>query len=189
MSMYNFHSLLSENLSGWKMAGQGGFRGCGEGVIESHGGPGLLWYAQEIYENFVLTVEWRTMRGDANSGVLIRCPPLASDPQPAIERGYEIQIDDYGVDPENDKTFSPMHITGAIYKLAPARIVTSRGAALWNQFDITARGGRIDVVLNGEAVCALTSAAREPRGHIALQAHHDGSNVQFRNLQVRRLED
>jgi hypothetical protein len=187
--MYSFHSLLSDGLKGWKMAGEGGFRVQGEGAIESYGGPGLLWYAQEIYENFVLKVEWRAMRGDANSGVFIRCPPLANDLQPAIERGYEIQIDDYGVDPEHDKLYSPLHITGAIYKLVPARVVASRGAALWNEFEITARGGTIDVVLNGERVSHLTNASREPRGHIALQAHHEGSNVQFKHLQVRRLED
>jgi Domain of Unknown Function (DUF1080) len=189
MSMYNFHSLLSEDLAGWKMAGQGGFRPVGSGAIESHGGPGLLWYTEQLYENFVLRVEWRTMRGDANSGVFIRCPPLTSDPNLAIDRGYEVQIDDYGLDAENEKTSSPLHITGAIYKLAPARFVTSRGAALWNEFEITARGGTIDVILNGVAVSSLTNASREPRGHIALQAHHEGSNVQFRNLQVRRLED
>lgn len=189
MTLYHFHSVLSDDLSGWKMAGRGVFRPLGGGTVESHGGPGLLWYAAEIFENFVLTVEWRTMRGDANSGVFFRCPPLADDPQPAIDRGYEIQIDDYGVDPEHDKTFSPLHITGAIYKLAPARIVTSRGAALWNEFEITARGGTIEVVLNGEAVSRMTDASREPRGHIGLQAHHDGSNVQFRDMRIRRWED
>src|SRR5690606_10008554 len=93
MTLYNFHSLLSEDLSGWKMAGRGGFRPVSNGAIESHGGPGLLWYEAQMYENFILKVEWRTMRGDDNSGVFIRCPPLADDPQPAIERGYEIQID------------------------------------------------------------------------------------------------
>lgn len=186
--MSNFHSLLSEDLAGWKMAGQGGFRPLGGGVVESHGGPGLLWYTEQVYENFALRVEWRTMRGDANSGVFIRCPPLTNDPHPAIDRGYEIQIDDYGLDPENEKAFSRLHITGAIYKLAPVRFVTSRGAALWNEFEITARGPTIDVVLNGVAVSSLKDGAREVRGHVALQAHHEGSNVQFRNLQVQRLE-
>jgi hypothetical protein len=189
MAMYQFHSLLSPDLAGWQMAGQGGFRWLGEGAVESFGGPGLWWYAQEIYENFVLEVEWRTMRGDANSGVFIRCPPLANDPRPAIERGYEIQIDDWGADPQRDRLFSPLHITGAIYGLAPPRIVASRGAALWNVFEITATGGTIEVVLNGERITALTNVSREPRGHIALQAHHDGSHVQFRNLRVRREPD
>lgn len=188
MTLYNFHALLSDGFAGWKMAGRGGFRPVDD-AIESHGGPGLLWYAAQIYENFVLRIEWRAMPGDANSGVFIRCPPLADEPQPAIDRGYEIQIDDCGVDPEHGKTFSPLHITGAIYKLAPARIVASRGVALWNEMEITARGGTIEVVLNDEIVSRTTSASREPRGHIALQAHHDGSCVQFRDLQVRRFED
>jgi Domain of Unknown Function (DUF1080) len=189
MTLYNFHSLLSDDLSGWKLCGRGGFRRVGDGAIESHGGPGLLWYEREIFENFILNIEWRTMRGDANSGVFIRCPRLNDDLQPAIDRGYEIQIDDKGVDPKHGKRFSLLHITGAIYQLAPARIVASRGTAQWNEFEITARGGTIEVALNGDAVSRLTDAAREPRGHIALQAHHEGSNVQFRNLQVRRLEE
>lgn len=187
--MYSFHPLLGADLAGWRMAGDGGFRTAADGAIESFGGPGLLWYAQEIYENFILKVEWRTMRGDDNSGVFIRCPPLENDSKPAIERGYEIQIDDQGYDPENDSYKSPLHITGAIYQLAPATVVTSRGAALWNEFEIAARGGTIAVVLNGEEVSRLTDASRQPRGHIALQAHHEGSHVHFRNLQVRRLED
>jgi Domain of Unknown Function (DUF1080) len=187
--MYSYHSLLTPELAGWQMAGEGGFQSMADGAIESYGGPGLLWYAAEIYENFILRIEWRMTRGDDNSGVFIRCPPLAKDPQPAIERGYEIQIDDRGYDPENDAYRSPLHITGAIYKLAPAKIVTSRGVALWNEFEVTARGGTIAVVLNSEEVSRLTDASREPRGHIALQAHHEGSRVQFRNLQVRRFED
>jgi 3-keto-disaccharide hydrolase len=189
MTLYHFHSLLTEKLAGWQMAGRGGFRAVAEGVIESYGGPGLLWYEREIFENFILRIEWRTLSRDANSGVFIRFPPLAHDPQPAIDRGYEIQIDAQGIDPEHGKTMSPLHMTGAIYKLAPARIVTSRGTADWNEFEVTARGGIIDVLLNGEVVSRLPNASREPRGHIGLQAHHDGSHVQFRNLQVRRFED
>lgn len=164
MALYSFHPLFSRDLSGWKMAGAGGFRVVAPKTIESHGGPGLLWYADQIYENFILKVEWRLGRGDDNSGVFIRCPALADDPRPAIERGYEIQIDDCGYDPERDRCYSPLHITGAIYKLAPAKIVTSRGAALWNDFEITARGGTIQVLLNGEEVSRLTEATRERAG-------------------------
>jgi hypothetical protein len=181
--------LLTPDLAGWRMAGAGGFRAVEDGAIESFGGSGLLWYAAEIYEDFSLKVEWRLMRGDDNSGVFVRCPPLDDDIKPAIERGYEIQIDDQGHDPESGRLQSSLHLTGAIYKLAPARIVTSRGVALWNEFEITARGPTLVVTLNGEEVSRLADASREPRGHIALQAHHEGSRVQFRDLQVRRLEN
>ncbi|HEX2492228.1 MAG TPA: DUF1080 domain-containing protein [Steroidobacter sp.] len=189
MPLYQYHSLLSPELTGWRMAGAGGFRLAPDGAVESYGGPGLLWYEVQIYENFILRVEWRLMRGDDNSGVFLRCPPLQEDLAPAFARAYEIQIDDRGYDPEKDVCRSALHITGAIYRLAPAKIVASRGVALWNEFEITARGGLIDVRLNGEEVSSLTNADREPRGHIALQAHHEGSHVQFRNLQIRRLED
>lgn len=189
MSMFTFHSILPPDMAGWRMAGAGGFRAIERGVIESYGGPGLLWYTEQTYENFVLNLEWRTTHGNDNSGVFIRCPPLDDDIRPAIERGYEIQIDDRGYDAATDTCKSPLHITGAIYKLAPAKIVTSRGAAIWNEFEITAQGGTIEVVLNGELVSQLRNASREPRGHIALQAHHEGSRVQFRNVRIRRLVD
>jgi len=181
--------LLTQTLSGWKRAGTGTFQWLTEGALEVDGGPGLLWYAAQRYDNFVLQIEWRTMRGDANSGVFIRVPTLADDPQIAIDRGYEIQIDDYGVDHEQRKLFSPLHTTGAIYGLAPVRFVMSRGAALWNRFEITARGGDIDVSLNGTLVTQLRGGTREASGHVALQAHHSGSPVQFRHLQIHRLVD
>jgi Domain of Unknown Function (DUF1080) len=185
---YSEDAALGPRWSGWRMAGAGGFRPVAGEAIESYGGPGLLWFAKETYENFVLRVEWRVTRGDDNSGVFIRCPPLANDPTPAIERGYEVQIDDWGYAPKAGQFFSPLHLTGAIYRLAPARILTSRGAALWNTFEISARSDAIEVVLNGEPVSKLARPSREPRGHVALQAHHEGSHVQFRNLTVRAEE-
>ena len=182
-----FEPLLREGLAGWTRAGTGSFEWLADGTLEIDGGPGLLWYAEHSYGDFVLQVQWRTMRGDANSGVFIRVPPLANDPQPAIDRGYEIQIDDYGVDHSNQKLYSPLHLTGAIYELAPVRFGMSRGAALWNTFEITARGASIDVVLNGTLVSHLHNAMREARGHIALQAHHAGAPVQFRDVSIRPL--
>lgn len=180
-------TLLTRVASGWRIAGKGGARWLDDDVLETEGGPGLLWYADEAFDDFILRVEWRTTRPDDNSGVFIRCPPLTNDISPAIERGYEVQIDDQGLDPETGRRWSRMHVTGAIYKLAPARCVTSRGVALWNEFEIRAEARTITVVLNGELVSTLESASREPRGHIALQNHHQGSAVQFRNLRVLQL--
>ena len=111
---------LFSNLDGWRMAGPGGFRRFSDGTIESYGGPGLLWYADEAFEDFLLLLEWRIARIEDNSGVFIRAPPLSDSPQPAIERGYEVQIDDRGVDPVTNLLGSPFHMTGAIYQLAPA---------------------------------------------------------------------
>jgi hypothetical protein len=170
--------------SGWKMAGAGGFRRVCDDIVESNGGPGLFWYAAERFEDFFLSVEWRITSLEDNSGVFLRIPPLFDDPQPAIDRGYEVQIDERGLNPAAQVLGSPLHLTGAIYGLAPARLRCSRPPGAWNNFQITARGPFIAVRLNGRHVCSLENAAREPRGHIGLQNHHAGSAVQFRDLRV-----
>lgn len=186
--MPGFRSLLTPGLAGWRMAGPGGFRWAAEGVLESHGGTGLFWYADEVFEDFILRAEWRITRIEDNSGIFLRCPPLDDDPQPAIERGYEIQIDDRGFDPETETLDSPRHLTGAVYTLAPATCLASRPVGSWNEFEITALGPSITVRLNEREVCRLENAGREPRGHVGLQNHHDGSAVQFRKLRIKRLE-
>jgi Domain of Unknown Function (DUF1080) len=184
----SYKVLLTPTMAGWRMAGPGGFRWTAAGdALESFGGSGLLWYADEVVEDFVLRVEWRVTRPEDNSGVFLRCPPLADDPRPAIERGYEVQIDDRGLDPETGRLGSPLHLTGAIYRLAPATGPASRPLGEWNAFEITARGAGIAVRLNGAEVSRLEGAARDPRGHIGLQNHHEGSAVQFRGLGVMRL--
>jgi hypothetical protein len=188
MSMMPSESLLTPGMEGWRMAGPGGFRRTGEGdAIESFGGTGLLWHAASVFEDFWLRAEWRITRIEDNSGIFLRCPPLGDDPQPAIERGYEVQIDDRGLDPETGRLGNALHLTGAIYRLAPARLLASRPAGEWNAFEVTARGPLILVRLNGAEVSRLENGSRERRGHIALQNHHEGSAVQFRNLAITPL--
>jgi hypothetical protein len=186
--MARYESLLTPAMAGWRMAGPGGFRRTGAGdAIESFGGSGLFWYAEARFADFILHVEWRITRAEDNSGVFLRCPPLADDLQPAIERGYEIQIDDRGLDPATGRLDSALHLTGAIYRLAPAVGRASRPVGEWNAFEITARGPVIAVRLNGTDISRLEDASREPRGHIGLQNHHEGSAVQFRRLDIMRL--
>jgi hypothetical protein len=178
---------LLSNPDGWRMAGSGGFHRFPGGTVESYGGPGLLWYAEAAFEDFILSVEWRTKRPEDNSGVFLRAPALNDNLKPAIDRGYEVQIDDRGFDPAANALGSPLHLTGAIYGLAPAVRRRSRPVGEWNYFEITARGTTIAVQLNGEEVSLLENPSREPRGHIGLQNHHEGSAVQFRKLRVLPL--
>jgi hypothetical protein len=180
--------LLTPTMAGWRMAGPGGFRWSGAGnALESFGGSGLFWYVDEVFDDFVLRVEWRLTRPEDNSGVFLRCPPLEDDPQPATERGYEVQIDDRGLDPDTGHFGSALHLTGAIYRLAPATSRVSRPVGEWNAFEVTAHGPEIVVRLNGTEISRLERASREPCGHIGLQNHHEGSAVQFRGLEIMRL--
>ncbi len=188
--MTGFRPLLTPNLAGWRMAGAGGFAWVeeeGGPALESHGGHGLLWHADTVFADVALQVDWRCLDPTDNSGVFLRILPLADDPQPAIADGYEVQIDDRGVAPDGS-TGSPLHLTGAVYTLAPATVPAFRPTGEWNRFLVTARGGDIAVILNGLAVARLVGGTRRREGHIALQAHHDGSRVRFRNLLVRPLD-
>lgn len=189
-----FRRLGSGGLSGWQMAGLGGFMELGANIIESVGGIGLLWYTREQFADFVLRVDWRASAPDDNSGVFIRFPALgnadpSNDWKLAVDQGYEIQIDDTGRNPDATPNTlgDPLHITGAIYKLAPASSVASRPVGQWNSYEITAKGTTIMVVLNGQKVSTLINANRSPKGYIGLQNHHPGSRVQFRNLRIQTL--
>jgi len=46
---------------------------------------GLFWHAAEVFEDFILLVEWRISVPEDNSGVFVRAPALTDTPQPAIE--------------------------------------------------------------------------------------------------------
>jgi hypothetical protein len=182
--------LFDGTLSGWQMAGAGRFNLIGGGVLESEGGPGVLWYARSAFADFVLYVDWRLSSPEDNSGVYLRFPPLGGgdpehDRQLADRQGYEVQIDERGHDPQTQSYDSPLHLTGAIYRLAPALKRASRPIGDWNTFVIEAQGRHLSVALNGEPVSRLTADDSRPlRGHIGLQAHHPGARVQFRGIRI-----
>jgi hypothetical protein len=72
-----------------------------------------------------------------------------------------------------------------------------RDVGQWNRFEITMRGDRLDVVLNGEDVISNAQLPGvDARGPIALQHHGEKkggawtappSLVQFRNISVKEL--
>jgi len=185
-------SLLNPTLNGWQMAGSGRFNVIGNNTVESEGGIGLLWYTKEEFSDFLLTVQWRSINLFDNSGVFLRFPILgnqnpAEDWKLAVDRGYEVQIDDRGFDPNTNTTGSPMHTTGAVYQLAPATKLASKALGEWNTFEIEATGPDIKVRLNGQLVSHLANNQGRPlKGHIGLQSHHPGSRVQFRNVSVKK---
>ncbi|HEV8332703.1 MAG TPA: family 16 glycoside hydrolase [Steroidobacteraceae bacterium] len=180
----DFTSLFDGTMNGWKMAGPGQFIVVGKTILESDGGPGLLWFAQREFENFELRLDWRVNSPLDNSGVYLRIPALGGDFHPADTEGYEVQIDERGID-ENGNPGSPLHRTGAVYKLAPSTAAASNRVGAWNHYVIKAAGNKISVVLNDMPVAELQNASRRSRGFIALQNHHLGSKVQFRNIRVR----
>jgi hypothetical protein len=185
----NFETLSFDTPGAWAMAGEGRFVPVSPGVLESEGGSGLLWYTRAEFSDFRLQVDWLAHSVEDNSGVFFRFPTAElARPRPDWKAGFEVQIDDRGVDPEHDKQGSPLHLTGALYLLAPALRLASRPLGEWNTFDLLARGPELRVSLNGVEVCACTAPAHKPRsGRIGLQTHHEGSRVRFRTPRLQRL--
>ena len=158
-----------KSLNGWNIVGDANWEVV-DGVIQANKGTGFL-VTPAPYTNFQITLDfWVT--DDANSGVFIRC----EDPKNiGAANAYEVNI--------FDKRPDQSYRTGGIVDVAkPASVVMTGGK--WNSFDITARGTKLTVLLNGMKMVDVDDA-KHPRGPIALQ--YGAGTVKFRNVRVRTL--
>ena len=163
-------SLFDGNsLKGWNIVGDANWT-ASEGVIHADRGAGFL-VTPVAYGDFQMTLEFWVSE-DANSGVFIRC----SDPKTIADtNAYEINI----FDRRPDQSYR----TGGIVNVAkPASVVMTGGK--WNTFDITARGTRLTVILNGARLVDVDDASYA-RGPVALQ--YGAGTVRFRNVRIRTL--
>lgn len=169
---------------GWNHYGPGYFELDPEtGVLKSHGGMGLFWYAAKQYGDFVLDLEFRTTDAETNSGIFLRVPsvPLSDD---YIYHSFEVQINDAA---------DGIHATGAVYDAEAPVESASNPPGEWNRYRITFVGDHITVELNGKRVIDWDAEPRgkvedfAPRGYIGLQNHDDRSAVYFRNIYVKEL--
>ena len=110
---------------------------------------------------------------DANSGIFFRCqdPAKITD-----ENCYEANIFDQRPD--------PTYATGAIVKVAKLNAPMIKAGGQWNTFEISARGTRLVVLLNGVKTVDMDDA-KLASGPIALQWGR--GTIKFRKLEVRSL--
>ncbi len=212
-----------KDLAGWKVpAGDNGHWRVVDGVIDYDAlseapGDKNLWTVGE-YADFVLHVEWRFketpyvnpnvpiirwdgthkknaegkeitlsvpdsdsgiyLRGSSKSQVNIWCWPIGSG-----------EVYGYRMDAS-----MPPSVRAAVTPKANA----DKDIGQWNAFDITMKGDRLSVVLNGKSVIENAQLPGvPPKGPIALQHHgqkKDGvwtgppSLVQFRNIAIREVK-
>jgi len=158
-----------KTLKGWNMIGDANWE-VADGVIQASKGNGFL-VTPDAYTDFQIQVEfWVTP--DANSGVFIRC----EDPKNiGSMNAYEVNI----YDTRPDQSYR----TGAIVDVAKPAVSIDTGGK-WNSFDITARGPKLTVTLNGTKTVDVEHKGHT-RGPIALQ--YGAGTVKFRNVRVRAL--
>jgi len=165
-----FTSLFDgATLKGWSRVGDANWAVV-DGAIQATSGMGFL-VSDASYGDFQLTVEvW--VDDAANSGVFFRLSDLKTI---LSTNSYEVNIWDRRPD--------PIYRTGAIVNVAsPSSVINAGGK--WNTFDITARGPRLTVVLNGTTVVD-TEHKGWARGPLALQ--RNAGIVKFRSVRIRTL--
>jgi len=219
-----FTSLFNgTDFTGWKVpAGDNGHWKVVDGVIdydaesEAPGDDKSLW-SERAFGDFALKVEWRIKSTPyINPGVPIILPSgLHKKDADGKEIRTSVPDSDSGIYLRGDSK-AQVNIwgwpigSGEVYgyrmdaKMPPAvragvtpKRNADRDIGAWNAFEITMRGDRLTVILNGEEVISAAQLPGiAPRGPIALQ-HHGAkkggvwvsppSLVQFRNISIKEM--
>jgi len=137
-----------------------------DGTLSPCGDPAGYLTSVESYQNFVLTVDFRTGE-DTNSGVFIRAPEGAG--------GYEVQI--WRSQPAGYNTGSIVATakTDREFKFLPDQ---------WNHYEITADGDHLVVILNGVKTLDVHDQ-QFSSGRIRLQ--YQKFPIEFKNIKLRTL--
>jgi hypothetical protein len=218
-----FVSLFNgRDLTGWKVpAGDNGHWRVADGVIDydaesEAAGDKSLWSGR-AYGDFVLRVDWRikgtpyvnpsvpiirydgTHKKDVN-GREIRIAVPDSDSGIFLRGSSKAQVNIWGWPIGSGEVYgyrTDQSMPAAVRAGVTPTRNADRDIGAWNTFEITMRGDRLTVVLNGEEV--ITNAQLPgvaPSGPIALQHHGEKkqgawaappSLVQFRNISIREL--
>ena len=161
-----------------------------------------IW-SSKIYEDFVLTLEFKTADG-TNSGVILYC----NDIHDWIPNSIEVQIaDDHSEQWGKGSKYSQC---GAVFgHVAPLKSTVKKPGE-WNTMKITAIDRNVRVEVNGELISTMdmrkwTSAKINPDGseipswlskpaallpnygHIGFQGKHAGAPIFFRNIMIEEL--
>jgi hypothetical protein len=161
------------SLAGWNRIGDANWHIYRGAVVanERKSKAGSFLVTRGSYGDFQLRVEFWASH-DSNSGIYMRC----ADPKKITDKScYEANIFDQRPD--------PLYGTGAIVHLAAVHPMPKAGGR-WNVYEITARGNRISVWLNGEPTVDLVHGQLK-NGPIALQ--YAGGEIRFRKVLIRPL--
>ncbi|HXY38627.1 MAG TPA: family 16 glycoside hydrolase [Vicinamibacteria bacterium] len=181
------------DLAGWTGNLDGYTAEGGAIVVHPERAGGNLYTAKE-YTNFVLRFDFK-LTPAANNGIGVRAP-LEGD---AAYVGMELQVLEDGSPVYWG--LQPYQYHGSIYGVVPARRGVLRPTGEWNSEEVTVRGRRVSVVVNGATVvdadidAASAGGTMDHRehpglqrtsGHLGFLGH--GSIVAFRNLRVKELK-
>lgn len=165
-----------------------------DGILKLAGKGGGDIYTSEPYENFVLTLDWKTK---GNSGILFRVNPEAGGP--IYKVAPEVQIERSKGKKSTD--------AGGLYALYPIAVDGEKKIDPdgWNSVKIRLVDGKGTHWFNGQKVAEYEIGSEDwkqkvaaskfadwegfaetEKGHIGLQDH--GAEVWFKNIKIRPVE-
>ena len=185
------------NLKGWQHVGAGSFT-VQDGLLKTQGGMGLLYWGAGPFDDCEIKVVYKMEHENDNSGVFIRIPGQPTDPWMAVNRGYEVQIDNHPeLGGEDD-----YHVTGTLYSLTSPKAKPGKPGPEWNTMLIRIEGPRTQVFVNEVRVTDYTEGQPVPdkklsyepdrglrpnKGWIGLQNHSAKDVVDFKTVAIRVL--
>ncbi len=156
--------------------------------------------SNDEYENFDLKLEWK-VDTNGNSGIMFYVNEDTAKFKKPYWTGPEMQVLDNNGHPDAKIV---KHRAGDLYDLISSSKETVKPALEWNQAEIKAVNGKLDLYLNGENVVSTTmwddnwnkmiagSKFKQwpgfgtfKKGRICLQDH--GDKVWFRNIKIKKL--
>jgi hypothetical protein len=160
------------NLDGWKADLHPEAWTVEDGAIVGNGPKCNLFWMQGEFADFDFQAEANISDG-GNSGMFFR---KGFGPRGA--KGYEAQINSTHEDPK--KTGSLYNFQNVYEQLVPPET--------WFTQEVIARGNHIVIKVNGKVTADYVDEKNTfSKGYLALQQHHQGSIVKFRNLRMRPL--
>lgn len=154
-----FNNFTMTGNANWKIT---------DGVAEADVPRGYL-VSKASYTDFDLHVEVWVLPA-SNAGVMLRITDVRD---PGIQNAYEVNVNDTRKDQDGR--------TGSIVNVAKPLVKFDSGNK-WTAIDITVRGPKMTVRMDGTLVAEGTDA-KYKTGQIALQAA--GDVVKYRNVQIR----
>jgi hypothetical protein len=156
-----------------------------DGMIVCTGQPRGVLRTEEMYENYVLELEWRHMKEGGNAGLFVH-----ADGFPQIGAPYPLSVEVQVMDRDHGSIFGIRGCT-----LTPltnprgdnrARALEERAkpAGEWNRYVLTSRDGALDLEVNGKLVTQVKDCS-QVKGYICLEAER--SEVHFRDIRLTPL--